>query len=135
MTCLLEQYKFECRVSSVLNKNNKSYGKNYMFDNCPETCWNSDAGTPQWIIINFEQEYEVSLFEIEFQGGFVGRDCHLEVGNKETNFYESFYPEDTNAMQSFHLKNPIKAKTFKFVFNESTDFFGRIVIYKLCLYS
>ncbi|KOC71164.1 hypothetical protein WH47_06225 [Habropoda laboriosa] len=43
MTCLLEQYKFECRVSSVLNKNNKSYGKHYMFDNCPETCWNSDA--------------------------------------------------------------------------------------------
>ncbi|XP_076230585.1 nuclear receptor 2C2-associated protein isoform X2 [Nomia melanderi] len=56
MTCLLTQNKFECRVSSVLNKNNRSYGKKHMFDNCPETCWNSDAGTPQWIIINFEQE-------------------------------------------------------------------------------
>lgn len=35
----------------------------------------------------------------------------------------------------FNLKNSIKAKTFKFVFNESTDFFGRIIIYKLSLYS
>jgi len=31
------------RVSSVLNKNVQSYGKMYMFDNCNETCWNSDA--------------------------------------------------------------------------------------------
>jgi len=27
----------------VLNKNVQSYGKMYMFDNCNETCWNSDA--------------------------------------------------------------------------------------------
>ncbi|XP_043794326.1 nuclear receptor 2C2-associated protein [Apis laboriosa] len=135
MTSLLQQYKFECRVSSVLNKNNQSYGKNYMFDNCPETCWNSNSGIPQWIIIHFEQECEVNSFEIEFQGGFVGKDCHLEVGDKETKFYESFYPEDKNTIQMFNLKNSIKAKTFKFVFNESTDFFGRIIIYKLSLYS
>lgn len=92
-------------------------------------------GIPQWIIIHFEQECVVNSFEIEFQGGFVGKDCHLEVGDKETKFYESFYPEDKNTIQMFNLKNSIKAKTFKFVFNESTDFFGRIIIYKLSLYS
>ncbi|KAK9306387.1 hypothetical protein QLX08_002906 [Tetragonisca angustula] len=135
MTCLLKKCNFECRVSSVLNKNNRSYGKNYMFDNCPETCWNSDAGSPQWVIINFEQECEVRSFEIEFQGGFVGKNCHLEIGNKETKFHESFYPEDKNALQVFNLKNPKKAKTFKFIFNKSTDFYGRIIIYKLSLYS
>lgn len=91
-------------------------------------------GTLQWIIIEFEQEYEISSFEIEFQGGFVGKNCHLEVGNKETKFYESFYPEDKNTIQIFILTNPVKAKTFKFVFNESTDFFGRIIIYKLSLH-
>lgn len=135
MTCLLTQHKFECRVSSVLNKNNRSYGKNYMFDNSPDTCWNSDAGTPQWIIINFEQECEVNSFEIEFQGGFAGKNCHLEIGDKDTEIFESFYPEDTNTLQKFYLKSPAKAKLFKFVFNESTDFFGRIIIYKLALYS
>lgn len=92
-------------------------------------------GTPQWVIIDFEQECEVRSFEIEFQGGFVGKNCHLEVGNKETKFYESFYPEDKNTIQVFNLKNPKKAKTFKFIFNESTDFYGRIIIYKLSLYS
>ena len=30
-----------CRVSSVLNKNAKEYGKQYMTDNCDDTCWNS----------------------------------------------------------------------------------------------
>lgn len=48
---------------------------------------------------------------------------------------EAFYPEDTNKLQRFNLKNQIKAKTFKLVFNQSTDFFGRIIIYNLSLYS
>ncbi|XP_043263531.1 nuclear receptor 2C2-associated protein [Colletes gigas] len=135
MTCLLEQNKFECRVSSVLNRNNRLYGKKHMFDNCPETCWNSEAGSPQWIAIDFEQECSLSSFEIEFQGGFVGKDCHIEVCDKETELLEPFYPEDKNTVQRFSLERPKKAKTFKFVFNESTDFFGRIIIYKLSLYS
>lgn len=106
-----------------------------MFDNCPETCWNSEAGTPQWIVIDFEQECNLSYFEIEFQGGFVGKDCHLEIGNEEIKCLESFFPEDKNALQRFKLKETKRAKTFKFLFNESSDFFGRIIIYKLALYS
>ncbi|XP_070163874.1 nuclear receptor 2C2-associated protein [Polyergus mexicanus] len=137
MSSLLQGNKFDCRVSSVLNKNIRSYGKKYMFDNSNETCWNSDAGSPQWIIINFEEECNVSSFEIEFQGGFVGKDCHVEAGNdkKAMTIVEVFYPEDANKLQRFNLKNQIKAKTFKFIFNKSTDFFGRIIIYNLSLYS
>lgn len=30
------------RVSSVLNRDNKQFGKKFMFDNQDETCWNSD---------------------------------------------------------------------------------------------
>lgn len=93
-------------------------------------------GIPQWVIIEFEQECNVNSFEIEFQGGFVGKHCYIEAGDKEkTELFESFYPEDNNTIQRFNLKQLKKAKTFKFVFNESTDFFGRIVIYKLALYS
>lgn len=94
-------------------------------------------GSPQWIVINFEEECTVSSFEIEFQGGFAGKDCHIEAGSdgKDTIVMETFYPEDTNRPQRFTLKNQMKAKTFKFVFNQSTDFFGRIIIYNLSLYS
>lgn len=31
------------RVSSVLNKNVKEFGKQNMFDDSNETCWNSDS--------------------------------------------------------------------------------------------
>lgn len=30
------------RVSSVLNRDVKQFGKKFMFDNDEETCWNSD---------------------------------------------------------------------------------------------
>lgn len=42
------------RVSSVLNKDSKTYGKQYLFDGSEETCWNSDAGDLQWVIVKFE---------------------------------------------------------------------------------
>ena len=31
-----------CRVSSVLNRDTKQFGKKFMFDGQEETCWNSD---------------------------------------------------------------------------------------------
>ncbi|XP_011630231.1 nuclear receptor 2C2-associated protein [Pogonomyrmex barbatus] len=128
---------FECRVSSVREKNVKSYGKMNMFDNYEETCWSSDVGTPQWVVIIYEKEHTLSSFKIEFQGGFVGKNCHVEAGNdrKELTIVESFYPKDKNGLQYFLLKNHVTAKIFKFVFNESTDFFGRIIIYNFLLYS
>ncbi|XP_011698452.1 PREDICTED: nuclear receptor 2C2-associated protein isoform X2 [Wasmannia auropunctata] len=112
MPTLLTEKNFECRVSSVLNKNVQSYGKMYMFDNCSETCWNSDAGSPQWVFISFEEECSLSSFEIEFQGGFAGKNCHVEAGNdkKELTIIQSFSPEDTNKLQRFNLKNQISAK-------------------------
>jgi hypothetical protein len=33
---------FKNRVSSVLNKDTKSYGKQFLSDGKEETCWNSD---------------------------------------------------------------------------------------------
>lgn len=30
------------RVSSVLNRDVNQYGKKFMFDECEDTCWNSD---------------------------------------------------------------------------------------------
>ncbi|KAH0952471.1 hypothetical protein HN011_000111 [Eciton burchellii] len=137
MPSILKKNKFECRVSSVLNRDIRSYGKKHMFDDSTETCWNSDAGSPQWIIINFEEECNISCFEIEFQGGFVGKDCYIEISNnnEKNAIIEAFYPEDRNNLQKFKLEKQIKAKNLKFLFNQSTDFFGRIIIYNLSLYT
>uniref|UniRef100_A0A673TPQ1 Nuclear receptor 2C2 associated protein n=1 Tax=Suricata suricatta TaxID=37032 RepID=A0A673TPQ1_SURSU len=32
------------RVSSVLNRNTRQFGKKHLFDQDEETCWNSDQG-------------------------------------------------------------------------------------------
>lgn len=134
---LLKENKFICRVSSVLNKNVKEFGKQNMFDDSNETCWNSDSGTPQWILINFNEEVDLSEIEIEFQGGFAGKKCSIEAGldTKDLSPVDDFFPEDTNTRQRFHLSATKRTKVFKIVFHSSTDFFGRIVVYKLLFHS
>ena len=92
---------------------------------------------PQWIALDLQKEETVSAFRIQFQGGFVGHDCHLEaeLENGSLEIIEHFYPEDVNSLQVFRLRKPTCAKHLRFVFNGSTDFFGRIIIYKLQILS
>lgn len=92
---------------------------------------------PQWVLINFNKQCKLTTINIEFQGGFAGKDCHIEAGDSPGNLklIQEFYPDDTNVIQSFKLNNTVEAKTFKIVFNSSTDFFGRIIIYNLSFYS
>lgn len=90
-------------------------------------------GVPQHIAIQFEEPQEISSFHIQFQGGFAGKNgcIQLENDNGETS-KEDFYPEDINALQTFKLKEKYQSiKKMKIIFNESTDFFGRIIVYKL----
>ncbi|XP_063994952.1 nuclear receptor 2C2-associated protein [Diachasmimorpha longicaudata] len=137
MINILKENSFDCRVSSVLNREVKSYGKQYMFDDSEETCWNSDSGIPQWILINLQSECEISEIEIQFQGGFAGKNFRLlaEFYPEGLKHVQDFYPEDTNKVQHFKLDKPLRATGFKIIFDDSTDFFGRIIIYKLALYS
>lgn len=88
-------------------------------------------------MVEFENEIELGSFEIQFQGGFVGEDCRIEAGSdyRSLESIEPFYPEDINSSQKFILNNKIRAKTFKILFGKSTDFFGRIIVYKLSFYS
>ncbi|XP_069137529.1 nuclear receptor 2C2-associated protein-like [Argopecten irradians] len=122
------------RVSSVLNRDTKQFGKKYLFDGEEDTCWNSDQGSPQWIHVNLETECDVSEIQIKFQGGFAGKDCCLESHNDEQiKKVMDFYPEDVNSLQSFKLPESLKLSSFRIVFNSSTDFFGRITIYQLSI--
>uniref|UniRef100_A0ABI7Z5S8 Nuclear receptor 2C2 associated protein n=1 Tax=Felis catus TaxID=9685 RepID=A0ABI7Z5S8_FELCA len=89
------------RVSSVLNRNTRQFGKKHLFDQNEETCWNSDQGPSQWVILEFPQRIRVSQLQIQFQGGFSSRRGHLEgsQGNEALSKIVDFYPEDNNSLQ------------------------------------
>uniref|UniRef100_A0A3P8NQS7 Nuclear receptor 2C2-associated protein n=1 Tax=Astatotilapia calliptera TaxID=8154 RepID=A0A3P8NQS7_ASTCA len=69
----------QSRVSSVLNRDVKQYGKKYMFDCNEETCWNSDQGECQWVSLEFPNSVRVSELKVQFQGGFSAKTCRLEA--------------------------------------------------------
>ncbi|XP_052100446.1 nuclear receptor 2C2-associated protein-like [Mytilus californianus] len=117
------------RVSSVLNRDTKQFGKKYLVDEEDDTCWNSDQGSPQWIAVEFDQEEHIAEIRIKFQGGFAGRECWAESLDTSEKIIE-FYPDDINSLQSFKLDKPQPVKKIKVIFNNSTDFFGRITIYQ-----
>ncbi|NXJ96483.1 NR2CA protein, partial [Corythaixoides concolor] len=125
------------RVSSVLNRDVKQFGKKHMFDASEETCWNSDQGTCQWVTLDFPRTVKVSQFHIQFQGGFSSRLCTLEGcrAGEELVKISELYPADINAMQIsfaalFQVEETVLDK-LKITFENTTDFFGRIVVYHL----
>ena len=65
-------------------------------------------GSPQFIILDFSREVSIKEIQVQFQGGFVGKECQLEGGpstSSLTPFYE-FYPDDVNSVQVSFL--PVK---------------------------
>ncbi|NXH53493.1 NR2CA protein, partial [Rhabdornis inornatus] len=131
------------RVSSVLNRDVKQFGKQHLFDGSEETCWNSDQGTSQWVTLDFPRPVKVSQLHIQFQGGFSSRLCTLEgcrTGEELVKISE-LYPQDNHAMQisfprmviwgdGFQVEETVLDK-LKITFGSSTDFFGRVVVYHL----
>ncbi|XP_076582329.1 nuclear receptor 2C2-associated protein [Chaetodon auriga] len=125
--------EIQSRVSSVLNRDVKQYGKKYMFDSNEETCWNSDQGECQWVLLEFPQTVKVSELKLQFQGGFSAKTCRLEGCPKEGDFtvISHFYPEDNNSTHSFPIQEAPAVDKVKIIFENSADFFGRIIVYSL----
>ncbi|XP_011424523.3 nuclear receptor 2C2-associated protein [Magallana gigas] len=121
------------RVSSVLRRAIKEFGPKHLVDEKEDTCWNSDQGSPQWIEVNLDSLSNIEEIQIRFQGGFAGKDCCIQMTdeNNANHHIMDFYPEDVNSLQSFKLPKVTSLKIFKIIFNNSTDFFGRITIYEL----
>ncbi|XP_069784659.1 LOW QUALITY PROTEIN: nuclear receptor 2C2-associated protein [Narcine bancroftii] len=121
------------RVSSVLNRDVKQFGKKFLFDRNEETCWNSDQGSTQWVVLEFPNSVKVTEVQLQFQGGFTGRTCKLEGSRSGDDLMKitSFYPEDTNCLQKFPISEEPIVDKLKIIFEESTDFFGRIILYHL----
>ncbi|KAJ1549613.1 Nuclear receptor 2C2-associated protein [Cladochytrium tenue] len=96
------------RVSSVLNRDQRSFGRQNLIDGDPETCWNSEqvgavvSGSPQWISVDFGRPAVLKELRLTFQGGFVGCDCELQTpaaDGSQWDVLERFYPEDSNSTQ------------------------------------
>ncbi|PKK19481.1 nuclear receptor 2C2-associated protein [Columba livia] len=115
-----------------LRRHGHAFGKKHMFDASEETCWNSDQGSSQWVTLDFPSTVRISQLHIQFQGGFSSRLCTLEGcrAGEEPVKISNLYPEDTNAMQRFQVEETELDK-LKITFENSTDFFGRIVVYHL----
>ncbi|KAF8603767.1 hypothetical protein BDV93DRAFT_532992 [Ceratobasidium sp. AG-I] len=137
------------KVSSTLDK---SVGKKNLVDGSPETCWTSTAGLPQSIELQFAEAVSPSQLALTFQGGFVGTRCTIyrippkdneadTSGAPSWSSVAQIFPDDINRRQMFALtptaERPDSKWEFarlKIVFEESSDFFGRITLYNLELF-
>ena len=72
-----------------------------MFDGNKETCWNSDQGSPQSILVELPSAASVHCVEIMFQGGFSAGEGVLLAGSNVSSLSEiqKFYPADDNKLQ------------------------------------
>ena len=136
------------RASTVLNRNVMLYGAmNALDTKDTSSCWNSDQAPPnaplekqQIFQINFNRMVSVSRIAIMFQGGFVPMKCILSIRRSERRDFEPIDEgdfdmelEDCNELQEFGLPDDIDTKcdALKLTFGESSDFYGRVTIYRL----
>ncbi|CBY07990.1 unnamed protein product [Oikopleura dioica] len=118
-------------VSSVLDQNGKEYGKQFLNDGNEDTCWYSDQGNPQYIKLRFfeKQSFSKLKLQVQFQGGFAGEKCALN----SSSFSMPFHPKDSNNIQEFEFEELEDFEELQLVFNSSSDFYGRVIIYQLSL--
>eukprot|EP01086_Lenisia_limosa_P011157 TRINITY_DN36488_c0_g1_i1.p1 TRINITY_DN36488_c0_g1~~TRINITY_DN36488_c0_g1_i1.p1 ORF type:complete len:140 (+),score=20.01 TRINITY_DN36488_c0_g1_i1:98-517(+) len=124
-------------VSSVKDRQTKEFGKKKMLDDDETTCWSSHHGSPQWFEVTFPSLVKLSKIGLQFQGGFVGQNAVVEVttpDSPEKVDAGCVYPEDSNGMQVFDIEKPevtASVATVRVTFPSSTDFYGRVTIYRL----
>ena len=137
MTSLFDQIS-SIKASTTLNKNTKEYGKKFLVDNNPDTCWQSDKATNnnQTIIYQFDDidhdSIIINKFKISFQGGFVAKKVTCSVSNQKT----VIHPTDTNQAQEFLLSGDEVLKVeegdkLKILMEDFSDFYGRVIVYHL----
>jgi len=128
------------KVSSVLNRNTRSYGKKFLSDGNDDTCWNSDKGEKQWISFVPEEPFpfhqgDSFSVKVQYQGGFCCATVktHVTLTDGTCVEFPTFHPKDINAMQTFSTASTqeglIQINSIRFTMEDTTDFFGRIIVY------
>ena len=127
-----------------------------MFDGNTDTCWNSDQGSPQYVVIDFGRQVVPTALSIMFQGGFAGVDGTVELGpalDAMTPLLPLADVADSNVLQTFALQSVdvdtsatagpggpcddggVKVGRYlRISFPASTDFYGRVTVYELNVY-
>lgn len=128
---------FKHRASSTLNRS-AEFASKHMFDGTEETCWNSDQGSPQFLQFEFNSKVIVTSIKMMFQGGFVGQDATIQVGNNPSDDSMQLVTvleeiEDSNRMQTFDIPSAVGGFV-RITFPSSTDFYGRVTIYQIELH-
>lgn len=101
------------------------------------SCWNSDAAndSSQYLVIDFQRNVQVSSLKMEFQAGFIAETCTVQlkpVSNNDTWIdLEDIEPEDNHDVQEFSLDSESTGTALKLVFDDFTDFYGRVTIYRI----
>lgn len=132
---LSDDSRTTCRASSTLDRNRARYGAANMLSSDLSSCWNSAQGSPQHVYVYFHRTVRVASFDLMFQGGFVGQDVHVryQVPGATASWERATMaidPIDSNDLQSFACPLP-SIQALALTFRRSTDFYGRVVIYRL----
>ncbi|CAH8494330.1 unnamed protein product [Heterobilharzia americana] len=104
-------------VSSTLQKNFKEFGKAHLFDKLPETCWHSDCGSPQWILLVLDNIRRLTSLKIQFQGGFSSPEVKIEgwSDDEQSKCECLVFPEDNNSVQTFDIPLLKGCSSYRFV--------------------
>ena len=107
------------------------------------TYWNSEGNpkgkTSSFLTIEFGRKVQPIEVGIQFQAGFVAEELtisKLDSNSEDWVQVADFEVDDDHDVQSFSLAHGEKevsstTTALKFVFNECTDFYGRVAVYKL----
>jgi len=133
----------QIRASSVLQRNMKLYGPmNALDTDNSSSCWNSEGSVDScsdnssWFLVDFKRPVQPSEIRIQFQAGFCAASCSIYYNLNSTDEWkildDTIEWEDIYQMQSYSLPTTDCAITaLKLVFSDTTDFYGRITVYRL----
>jgi len=104
------------------------------------SCWyseGSDDDATQSFTITFGRQVLPKELQIQFQAGFSAEECNVSVrtldAEEKWEVIEELEPSDSHELQSFPLTG-VKDKAvdaIKIEFQECTDFYGRVMVYRL----
>jgi Sad1 / UNC-like C-terminal len=118
----------------VLQRNIKVYGPmNALNTKDSSSCWNSDSSDKQQnFVIDFKRVVKVQDLRLQFQAGFVSESVNVLLQTPDDKWIDlqELEVEDTLDIQTYALKSG-EGTALKLVFDEFTDFYGRITIYRI----
>jgi hypothetical protein len=145
------------KASSILQNNSKVYGPAHALD-CTNTLtsWNSEGNpkgkTESFLVVDFSgggknQNRKVNPVElvVQFQAGFAAEEITVyrknntkaeddnDSGDNNSRWLkvDEMEAEDDHESQSFPLSVEEPTTALKIVFDETTDFYGRVIIYQI----